>query len=65
MSPATASCREEAERLGALDADTQRHVIAMDWSMADDRSATKADRRTAKERADALARFLGLARRKR
>jgi hypothetical protein len=43
--------REEAERLKALDLETQRQVIAIHRATADDPRATRADRRTAKERA--------------
>jgi hypothetical protein len=57
--------REEAERLKALDRDTQRQVIEVHRSTAADPKATRADRRIAAERADALERLLGLAPRKR
>jgi hypothetical protein len=51
--------REEAERLKDLDAETQRQVIDLHRSTANDTRATRADRRTARERAEALERFLG------
>jgi hypothetical protein len=52
--------REEAKRLKALDPDTQRQVIDLHRATANDPRATRADRRTARERAEALERFLGL-----
>lgn len=57
--------REEAERLKALDRETQRQVIELHRRTAADPKATRADRRVARERADALERFLGLSRPKR
>jgi hypothetical protein len=52
--------RQEAERLKALDRDTQRQVVELHRRTAADPRATRADRRIAAERADALERFLGL-----
>jgi hypothetical protein len=53
--------REEAERLKAVDVATQRQVIELHRGIAADPRSTRADRRVAAERADALERFLGLA----
>jgi hypothetical protein len=50
--------REEAERLAELPAADQREIIALHRSVASNRKAPKADRRQARERADALERHL-------
>jgi hypothetical protein len=52
--------REEAERLKALDVDQQRQIIELHRRTAADPRTTRADRKAAGERADALERFLGL-----
>ena len=52
--------REEAERLSALPQDVQRQIIAMHWADANNPRVPEADREYAKERADALEKFLGL-----
>jgi hypothetical protein len=52
--------REEAERLRLVDRDTQRQIIALHRSVADDPKVKKRDRDTARERADALEALLGL-----
>lgn len=57
--------REEAERLRQLDADTQRQIIALHQSVADNPKVKKRDREAARERADALTRLLGLSKKKR
>ena len=57
--------RAEAERLAELPRDDQRRLIAQHRAIAADKSVPKADRKEAKERADALERHLrGLARKK-
>jgi hypothetical protein len=50
--------REEAERLATLPRDDQRQLIAQHRAIAADKSVPKADRKEAKERADALERHL-------
>jgi hypothetical protein len=52
--------RDEAERLKVLDVDQQRQIVELHRRTANDTRATRADRRVAAERADALERFLGL-----
>lgn len=52
--------REEAERLKALDASTQRQIVALHRERAADKRLSNEDRRVARERADALERFLNL-----
>ncbi len=56
--------REEAERLGQLAREDQRAFIAMLRADSDNRKVPKADRDFARERADALERFLKLRSRK-
>jgi hypothetical protein len=53
--------REEAARLGQLPKEDQREIIALHRSVADNPKVRKADREAARERADALEKFLGLA----
>ena len=52
--------REEAKRLKAVSRKDQRLIIAIHRSIADDPKVPKADRDDARERADALEKFLGL-----
>jgi hypothetical protein len=56
--------REETERLRLLDKDTQRQIIEIHRSTADNKRAPKSDRDAARVRADALERLLGLAKRR-
>jgi hypothetical protein len=51
-------CRAEAERLAELPRDDQRRLIAQHRAIAADKSVPKADRKEAKERADALDKHL-------
>lgn len=52
--------REEARRLAELPRADQREIIALHRSVADDGKVSKRDRELARERAEALARFLRL-----
>jgi len=58
-------CREEANRLKLVDRATQREIIAIHRAIAADEKVPRSDREHARQRADALERFLGLAKRKR
>lgn len=57
--------RQEAERLKLVDRQTQRQIIAMHRQIAANSKIPKRDREHARQRADALEKFLGLAKRKR
>ena len=50
--------RAEAERLAELPRDDQRRLIAQHRAIAADKSVPKSDRKEAKERADALEKYL-------
>jgi hypothetical protein len=52
--------REEAERLAQLPREEQRQIIALHRSVAEDAKVSKANRREARDRAEALERFLRL-----
>jgi hypothetical protein len=56
--------REEAERLARLPREDQREIIALHRSVADNPKVPKAEREAGKQRADALERLLGLAKKK-
>ena len=59
MTPEQASdYLEEAERLSLLPVDEQRKAVAIIRAPADDPKLSRADRRAAAERADALTRHL-------
>lgn len=55
---------EEAERLKLLDLQTQRDFVAMYRELANNKRLSREDRQAARERADALARLLGIDRKK-
>ena len=57
--------REEAERLALLPVEDQREIIALHRSLARNSKVPKREREAGKERADALERLLGLAKKKR
>jgi hypothetical protein len=52
--------REEAERLRQVDRDTQRQIVALHRSVADNPKVERRDRDLARERADALESLLRL-----
>jgi hypothetical protein len=54
--------RDEAERLALLPVTTQREIIELHRSVANDPKVKKSDRQAASDRADALERLLGLKR---
>ena len=57
--------REEAERLALLPVEDQREIIALHRSIAGNPKVPRREREAGKERADALERLLGLAKKKR
>ena len=50
--------REEAERLALLPREDQRLLIAQHWAIAENTGVPKEDRTEAKERAEALEKYL-------
>jgi hypothetical protein len=56
--------REEAERLALLPVEDQREIIALHRSVVSNPKVPKREREAGKERADALERLLGLAKKK-
>jgi len=56
--------RHEAERLALLPVEDQREIIALHRSLARNSKVPKREREAGKERADALERLLGLAKKK-
>jgi hypothetical protein len=60
-----AEYREEAERLARLPVADQREIIALHRSVADNPRVPKRERQAGLERAAALERLLGLAKKKR
>jgi hypothetical protein len=56
--------REEAERLSLVPTEDQREIIALHRSIAGNPKVPKREREAGKERADALERLLGLAKKK-
>jgi hypothetical protein len=55
--------REEAERLAQLPVEVQLQVLDIHRSTADNRKLSKRDRDAARERVEALERYLGLGKR--
>ncbi len=62
MSEQEQAYREEAKRLRLVDRKTQRQIIALHRSVAENAKVKKRDRDAARERADTLERLLGLRR---
>ena len=58
-------CREEAERLARLPVEDQRDIVALHRSVAANPKTPKKEREAGLERAAALERLLGLAKKKR
>jgi hypothetical protein len=63
MDEQTKELHREAERLKLLDRQTQRDLVAMHRILARNPKLPKKDRQQARQRADALARLLGLSKR--
>jgi hypothetical protein len=57
--------RQEAERLARLPVEEQREIIALHRSIAGNPKVPKREREAGRERADALERLLGLAKKRR